>query len=817
MLKKTVIMLVCIVSGLLTFASVGEAETVADNSSKLLDLARKKFSTLTPAEEKLFQTVAEGAIADYRTKNTEDNEPSKAKGWGVERSLKSDRITWLCSDEEALGFVAHRGIVLIGVRIDGELDLQFVTIRVPLVFSECAILSGVKLQHAKIRMLSLQRTHTGRIVADSLRVEGDMLLREGSYLGGVRIVGGNIGGQLACQGGKFIAAKDPMEKALNGNSLKVDGSVFLNDGFHAKGEVDFNDATIGGSLDCSRGEFIGVDGMALNGDGLAVEGNLFLRNGFRAEGTVDLRGATIVGQMSCKNAQIINPDGYAINADSLEIGRSILFSDGFRAEGEVRLVSATIGGQMGCTNAQFINPEGNAIIADGFTVVNDVILGEGFRAEGKVRLHGTSTTIGGTLSCDGGQFINTNGEALDGDSLTVGGSVFLRNGFRAEGEVYFVGATIGGQLSCNNGKFFNEGKTALTLNGATVNRGVFLGDGFHATGMVDIGGANIGALIDCGGGRFIDDARALNLNSVSVDGSIFLNDGFDAKGTVNLISAQISGQLNCSGRFSCANGVTNIYAVNAFGMEVKEDVSFANGFDAMGMVGLNRAIIDGKLVWKGIGNPDTLALDLRFAKVGILSDERKSWPRPGNLLLGGLTYGMIKDDSLDVQERLDWLGLQPKEHFSFQPYEQLAEVLRQDGHEDEAKEVLIAKNKDRVKWGTRLTLGGFLWYRIFGPVIGYGYRPLRAFWWAAGCIIIGWLLFWKEHRKFPNDSLVKDLPKFCSLVYSIDTFVPLIDLHQAKYWLPKSRYSRCWHWLQISAGWVLTTLLVGGLTGLMRT
>ena len=72
------------------------------------------------------------------------------------------------------------------------------------------------------------------------------------------------------------------------------------------------------------------------------------------------------------------------------------------------------------------------------------------------------------------------------------------------------------------------------------------------------------------------------------------------------------------------------------------------------------------------------------------------------------------------------------------------------------------------------------------------------------------------------------------LVYSLDVFVPLIDLQQAKYWLPNASRGpkllsikefalhtggllRLYLWVHITMGWAITMLLVAGLTGLIRT
>jgi hypothetical protein len=51
--------------------------------------------------------------------------------------------------------------------------------------------------------------------------------------------------------------------------------------------------------------------------------------------------------------------------------------------------------------------------------------------QGEVELDGA--TIGGDLSCNGGQVINARAKALCCDGAKIAGNVFLRNGFRADG------------------------------------------------------------------------------------------------------------------------------------------------------------------------------------------------------------------------------------------------------------------------------------------------------------------------------------------------------------------------------------------------
>ncbi len=81
--------------------------------------------------------------------------------------------------------------------------------------------------------------------------------------------------------------------------------------------------------------------------------------------------------------------------------------------------------------------------------------------------------------------------------------------------------------------------------------------------------------------------------------------------------------------------------------------------------------------------------------------------------------------------------------------------------------------------------------------------------------------------------LSDDYPKISPLMYSVDMFVPLINFHQAEYWMPNANRGstvihiswcklttggtlRIWMWIQIIAGWMLSSLLIVGLSGLIK-
>jgi hypothetical protein len=173
--------------------------------------------------------------------------------------------------------------------------------------------------------------------------------------------------------------------------------------------------------------------------------------------------------------------------------------------------------------------------------------------------------------------------------------------------------------------------------------------------------------------------------------------------------------------------------------------------------------------------------------------------------------------------------------------------LRARGYEDEANKVMIEKNEEygrKLPWWS----SSGMWYKLFGKLIGYGYATWNAFWISIGFIIAGWILFWLGHRnnlmeatdehayvktRHNASDVIDTYPKFAAFIYSLENFVPLVKLAMGDYWLPNAnagkdhklwkikwrngRLLRWYLWFHILAGWVLTTLWVAGLTGLVKT
>jgi len=412
---------------------------------------------------------------------------------------------------------------------------------------------------------------------------------------------------------------------------------------------------------------------------------------------------------------------------------------------------------------------------------------------------------------------------ITADSLIVKNNVFLSAGFVAIGEVRLLGARIGANLECNAGTFKNppqkgsaESGDALSADLINVKGSVFLRKS-TACGEVRLPGAQIGGNLDCSGGTLANQTQegfpasgtALKADRINVKGSVLLNANFTASGEMRLIGAQIGGALDCEN-----------------------------------------------------GNFQAATLDLRDAAANTIYDPGVKWPGSDKLLLDGFAYGRIStEEQIDVTKRLDWLGRQPSTPFHRRPYLQLANVLRESGDSDGALRVLekmegLRRRSDANgpfarpwSWVPRpwsWVLRGWSW--VLKWSIGYGYHPGRAIWLIILLSALGWVVYVRSDHARTMVPTEKDAyknfrwegqvpphyPTFSPLVYSVENSLPLVKLGQGDKWQPgpgPPGLSPTWFlgrfatspqfvtWflrIQILLGWLLATLFVAGVSGIVH-
>jgi hypothetical protein len=429
-------------------------------------------------------------------------------------------------------------------------------------------------------------------------------------------------------------------------------------------------------------------------------------------------------------------------------------------------------------------------------------------ARGEVRLLGAK--LGGNLDCDGAKFFaekdaeGTPGNAFSADGLDAAGGVFLR-GLEARGEVRLLEAKLGGNLDCDGAKFFAE-KDAEGTPGAA-----FSADRLDAAG-----------------------------------GVVLL--GVEARGVVRLLGAKLGGDLVC------------------IGAKFEEPEGGSPRGAKRRVLNLSGARIGGALFLRS-GARVVGTLDMTAAEIGAICDDRGAWPPPGGLLLDRCRYGAFTGRApVGAEARIEWLGrMDParwRDDFWPQPYEQCAKVLREMGHGEDARAVLIAKERlQRAARRARATPG---WRRVLavrdavlGATVAYGRRPLQAVVWVALFLVIGTVWFrsaeandalkpnvpvvlrsaeWVECRAggenraagesrmacFLRQPKAESYPKFNAFVYSADTLLPIVSLEMQGFWIPDDRtragwWARTYLWVHIAVGWALSLLAVAGFSGLVKS
>ena len=311
-------------------------------------------------------------------------------------------------------------------------------------------------------------------------------------------------------------------------------------------------------------------------------------------------------------------------------------------------------------------------------------------------------------------------------------------------------------------------------------------------------GAQIGGQFWLGGAHLNsgDSDWAFSAPLLKVGGGMYCNAGFSAAGGVNLFGAAIGSMLDfATGKLTAPDGT----ALRAPGCTVQTDAALTNGFSATGAVDLSGARIGGSLHLAD-ATFSACTADLRNANIEVLSGQPSQWP--GEIRLRELTYTTL-EPYLGAPEWLNWLRRDPG-GYEPQPYEQLAAYYRRVGHDEQARTVLLAKQRHRRQ---RLQLLARAWGLLQDAATGYGYRPARAFGWLVLLLAFTTVYF----TLHPPRTVGSGGASFESVIYAFDTVVPVLDLaHQQTY--VTTGAGQWITWAVTIAGWVLATTVIAGIT-----
>ena len=440
---------------------------------------------------------------------------------------------------------------------------------------------------------------------------------------------------------------------------------------------------------------------------------------------------------------------------------------------------------------------------------------------------------------------------LRAQACRIDGDLALNSGCSIDGEVLLARATLGRELNCERMHLRSNGHAALTLrrrlvaDGAQIGGDVLLTGGFEAVGEVRFVAARIAGDLCASNARLtadLDEAGtrgvALNLDRIRVGGSVLLDAGFSAAGQVRLQRARIEGDLDGSGAAFDAAG----------------DASW--GDDSAALL-LDRARIGGTLVLLALPGP-LQGASLADARVGALLDDAQTWGQ--DHVLDGFAYTRLDSEApADASMRLAWLARQFATHlgadFRPDPWQRLIKVLRRMGHDPNARDVAVGRERHlrragligcgvppALRWLARIG------HDVYGAIAGYGHRPLRLLASMAALWLLCGAAYWaaaergalapSAPRLLADPRLAQcrtecknlpiTLPGFQPFVYSMEVLLPLVDLQQRRHWAPARNalavdvehsigvpVLTTLTWFETACGWLACLTLFASVTGLL--
>ena len=208
-------------------------------------------------------------------------------------------------------------------------------------------------------------------------------------------------------------------------------------------------------------------------------------------------------------------------------------------------------------------------------------------------------------------------------------------------------------------------------------------------------------------------------------------------------------------------------------------------------------------------------LILRNTSVGALLDTEDAWPDNLELEFDNFTYKRFdSNEKKTPYERgsvwfVEWLAKDAS--YSQQPYLQLVRVLRSNGLNGMADDILYAnreRERDNSTW-PELGLLTILW-AIFG--YGYGWRSLLTLVWASVFVCIGTALILESQSNKHDDEGNKKL----GFWYSLDMLLPVIQLREEHYEVDLHSKVKYYFYVHKIIGYVLIFFLLAGFSGFTK-
>ncbi|WP_460355129.1 hypothetical protein [Actinoallomurus acanthiterrae] len=354
-----------------------------------------RIKSLTSSERRLWDAFPTGERVTLG-----NGDPRHGASWGADRTIRAEVIRELLVSTRSPSRAGVPAVRLTGARIVGELDLRFAAVSYPFSLRSCHITDLLNFHGLRCREIDLAESRVCEgLHASTAFIDGHLLLNQALIDGTVRLIATHIAGALFMDGAR-LGGRSGGRPVFEADRLRVDADLLCREGFHVDGEMRLPGARVGDSVDLHGATLDNPKACALAAPRIVVGGDLLGQGTFSANGSIDLDGATVEGRLDLDGARLNNPGGCALQAAHVTVGGEMRCGAGFTADGKVHLLNARITGPLIVDDARIRNPHDVGLHASGLTA--DGLYGRRLLVEGAVRLSGARIT--GPLNLSGSRF-----------------------------------------------------------------------------------------------------------------------------------------------------------------------------------------------------------------------------------------------------------------------------------------------------------------------------------------------------------------------------------------------------------------------------
>jgi hypothetical protein len=286
------------------------------------------FEPLLLAELILLRAAADGSIAKIGYQRPRNATPDVR--------LRAEFLAFLARGGGAGARVSGGRLQVLGACIVGRLDLSHSRIPLSLWLYRCVFAAAPVLDGTHVRgSLSFRDTALPGLRAEGLRVDGELAFNAGcSVHGELQLARASIGQDLSCERMHLLPSTkfaNTLPCRLIADGVRVGGDVIMSSvqavgelrfaGARIEGDLRATGAAVSGELDAS-----GARGAALTLDRARIGGHVALDAGFSAAGQVRLHRTRIGGDLDCRGADfdVVGDAGWghaaAVLLDRAQIG-----------------------------------------------------------------------------------------------------------------------------------------------------------------------------------------------------------------------------------------------------------------------------------------------------------------------------------------------------------------------------------------------------------------------------------------------------------------------------------------------------------------